>query len=531
MDELIGEFLSETFESLDVIDSELVKFEADPTDRATLDNIFRLLHTIKGTCGFLGLERLEAIAHAGETLLGKFRDGDLVADSSAVTLVLQSLDRIKEILTAIEQTGAEPAGEDGDLITRLEIMSEGGADPEAAAPPPAPEPEIEPEPAPVMEASTPEADEPVAGFDADLGRELRPGEVSLADLEAAFMNTPGPEEEETPEAAAIEADDELDEIETAPPPAAPAAAETAGQPAQSGGAPRASATIRVSVDVLENLMTTVSELVLARNQMHQIVRGVEDSALKTPLQRLSSVTAELQDGVMKTRMQPVGDAWKKLPRIVRDAQQDLGKKIKLIQEGEDTELDRQVLELIKDPLTHMIRNSCDHGLETPEKRAAAGKSETGTIKLAAYHEGGAIIIKIIDDGAGIDPDRQATIFERFEREFRIFERSRRRRGQAAARGQRAGQPRVGAGIGSGRWRDPVRGPGLDRHMGGAAGTAGGAAAAGGGSGRRCLPGAAHRIDASQRPPGTTILEYRSYLARSPDWFRQALTYAHARSHS
>ncbi|MEQ8404977.1 MAG: hybrid sensor histidine kinase/response regulator [Oceanicaulis sp.] len=411
MDELIGEFLSETFESLDVIDSELVKFEADPTDRATLDNIFRLLHTIKGTCGFLGLERLEAVAHAGETLLGKFRDGDLVADSSAVTLVLQSLDRIKEILTGIEQTGTEPAGEDSDLIKRLEILSEGGADPEAAAPPP---PAPEPEPEPVLEAGAPDAVEPAEGFDVDLGRELRPGEVSLADLEAAFMNTPGPDEDETSDA--VLADDELDDVEAAPVPAAPTAAETAATPATpatSGGAPRASATIRVNVDVLENLMTTVSELVLARNQMHQIVRGVEDSALKTPLQRLSSVTAELQDGVMKTRMQPVGDAWKKLPRIVRDAQQDLGKKIKLVQEGEDTELDRQVLELIKDPLTHMIRNSCDHGLEAPEKRAAAGKSETGTIKLAAYHEGGAIIIKIIDDGAGIDPAKiRAKVLEK-----------------------------------------------------------------------------------------------------------------------
>jgi two-component system chemotaxis sensor kinase CheA len=192
----------------------------------------------------------------------------------------------------------------------------------------------------------------------------------------------------------------------------PAPAEAA-RPAASGGPARTSATIRVSVDVLENLMTTVSELVLARNQMHQIVRGVEDSALKTPLQRLSSVTAELQEGVMKTRMQPVGDAWKKLPRIVRDATQDLGKKIKLIQEGEDTELDRQVLELIKDPLTHMIRNSCDHGLETPDKRAAAGKSETGTIKLSAYHEGGAIIIKLVDDGAGIDPAKiRAKVLEK-----------------------------------------------------------------------------------------------------------------------
>jgi two-component system chemotaxis sensor kinase CheA len=416
MDELIGEFLSETFESLDVIDSELVKFEADPTDRATLDNIFRLLHTIKGTCGFLALERLEAVAHAGETLLGKFRDGDLVADSSAVTLVLESLDRIKEILTGIEATGTEPAGEDSELIKRLEILSEGGAIAQAATPAPepeaepefvAPEPEPEPEPEPVANASH--------GFDADLGRELRLGEVSLADLEAAFMNTPGPEEDEAPEAAAELEDEELD----APAPgAAPAAANMpapaeAARPAASGGPARTSATIRVSVDVLENLMTTVSELVLARNQMHQIVRGVEDSALKTPLQRLSSVTAELQEGVMKTRMQPVGDAWKKLPRIVRDATQDLGKKIKLIQEGEDTELDRQVLELIKDPLTHMIRNSCDHGLETPDKRAAAGKSETGTIKLSAYHEGGAIIIKLVDDGAGIDPAKiRAKVLEK-----------------------------------------------------------------------------------------------------------------------
>ena len=149
-------------------------------------------------------------------------------------------------------------------------------------------------------------------------------------------------------------------------------------------------------------MTTVSELVLARNQLHQIVRDSDDSALKTPLQRLSSVTAELQDGVMKTRMQPVGDAWRKLPRIVRDVSQEVGKKIRLVQEGEDTELDRQVLELIRDPLTHMIRNSCDHGLETPEERVAAGKSEMGTVKLSAYHEGGAIIMKITDDGRGLN---------------------------------------------------------------------------------------------------------------------------------
>ncbi|XBQ16494.1 MAG: chemotaxis protein CheA [Oceanicaulis sp.] len=415
MDELIGEFLSETAESLDVIDSELVKFEADPTDRATLDNIFRLLHTIKGTCGFLGLVRLEAVAHAGETLLGKFRDGDLIADSAAVTVVLKSLDRIKEILDGLEQTGAELEGDDSDLISQLEALSMGEtiAAPAASAPEPAPAPEPEPEPE-IEAVAESEADPDAEGaFDADLGRALRPGEVSLADLEAAFMNTPGPEESEIADADEADAEDDEPDTIAAAPSAKPAAANADAAKPASGGAPRSTATIRVSVDVLENLMTTVSELVLARNQMHQIVRGVEDSALKTPLQRLSSVTAELQDGVMKTRMQPVGDAWKKLPRIVRDASQDLGKKIKLIQEGEETELDRQVLELIKDPLTHMIRNSCDHGIEGPDARKAAGKAEHGTIRLSAYHEGGAIIIKIADDGAGLNPEKiRAKVLEK-----------------------------------------------------------------------------------------------------------------------
>jgi two-component system, chemotaxis family, sensor kinase CheA len=164
-------------------------------------------------------------------------------------------------------------------------------------------------------------------------------------------------------------------------------------------------TIRVNVDVLETLMTMVSELVLTRNQLLQMVRNSTDSEFKAPLQRLSAVTSELQDSVMKTRMQPIGTAWKKLPRIVRDAARDLGKKIDLLMDGEATELDRQVLELIKDPLTHMIRNSCDHGLEAPSARAAAGKSETGIIRLNAYHEGGHIVIEVSDDGAGLNTAR------------------------------------------------------------------------------------------------------------------------------
>lgn len=379
MDDLLSEFLTETAESLDVIDTELVRFESQPEDAATLNNIFRLVHTIKGTCGFIGLPRLESIAHAGETLLGKFRDGALPVTPDAVTLVLASIDRIKLILAHLAAEQVEPPGDDRDLIAQLEHAAEGGL--AAAAPPPPPKP------APVVVVA-PEPPEGEGRWDADQGRFLRPGEVSLADLEAAFNATEGPVPVEVkPAAASVAAiaamPDHDDEKKSALGPS----------------------TIRVNVDVLESLMTMVSELVLTRNQLLQILRNSTDSEFKAPLQRLSGVTAELQECVMKTRMQPIGSAWKKLPRIVRDASNDLHKKIDLVMEGEATELDRQVLELIKDPLTHMIRNSCDHGVETIEQRLAAGKSENGTIKLRAYHEGGHILIEVSDDGAGLNTDR------------------------------------------------------------------------------------------------------------------------------
>ncbi|OKO66979.1 chemotaxis protein CheA, partial [Bradyrhizobium sp. NAS96.2] len=167
----------------------------------------------------------------------------------------------------------------------------------------------------------------------------------------------------------------------------------------------ANQSIRVNVDTLEHLMTMVSELVLTRNQLLEISRRNEDTEFKVPLQRLSNVTAELQEGVMKTRMQPIGNAWQKLPRIVRDLSGELGKQIELEMHGADTELDRQVLDLIKDPLTHMVRNSADHGLETTAERLAAGKGEQGTIRLSAYHEGGHIIICIADNGRGLNTER------------------------------------------------------------------------------------------------------------------------------
>lgn len=161
-------------------------------------------------------------------------------------------------------------------------------------------------------------------------------------------------------------------------------------------------TIRVNVDTIEHLMTMVSELVLTRNQLLEIARRHEDSGYKVPLQRLSHVTAELQEGVMKTRMQPIGNAWQKLPRVVRDLSAELGKGIDLVMSGAETELDRQVLDVIKDPLTHMVRNSADHGIESTNERLKAGKPARGSIRLSAYHEGGTITIEIADDGKGLD---------------------------------------------------------------------------------------------------------------------------------
>ncbi len=392
MDDLLREFLTETNESLDVVDNQLVKFEQDPNNAKILDNIFRLVHTIKGTCGFLGLPRLEALAHAAETLMGKFRDG-MPVTGQAVTLILTTIDRLKDILGQLEANQAEPEGTDEDLIDLLHHMAEHGA-------------EIPADEAPIA-AAAPE-EKPAAAASADttsgslvvqtLERALRPGEVSLDDLEKAFRET---------------------ETEAAPAPkpvvATPAPAAAIAKPAPRKTAVEieavnesdkvANQSIRVNVDTLEHLMTMVSELVLTRNQLLEIGRRHEDSDFKVPLQRLSNVTAELQEGVMKTRMQPIGNAWQKLPRIVRDLAGELGKQIDLEMHGADTELDRQVLDLIKDPLTHMVRNSADHGLERPDERAKAGKPEQGTIRLSAYHEGGHIIICIADNGRGLNTER------------------------------------------------------------------------------------------------------------------------------
>lgn len=415
MDDLLSEFITETSESLMVLDSELVKFEQDPNDTEILSNIFRLMHTIKGTCGFLGLPRLEKVAHAGENVLGKFREGTLEVTPQAVTLILHAIDTIKELLQTLEETEAEPDGNDQELIDQLNAMAEGRAV-ETAAPAAAPEPVAEAAPAPSSGPITNDQGFPVAA-------EL------LAEVEqavAAGVTAPSQAEIEAQMKAEMEAEKAASAPATPEPPAptpqVPAAPKEAPKPAakkeepKKAAAPKeasvASQTIRVNVELLENLMTLVSELVLTRNQLLQMVRGSDDSVFKVPLQRLSHITSDLQEGVMKTRMQPIGNAWAKLPRIVRDLSVESNKKIDLQMIGAETELDRQVLELIKDPLTHMVRNSADHGLEQPSERVEIGKPQVGTITLNAFHEGGHIIIEITDDGKGLNTDRiKAKIIE------------------------------------------------------------------------------------------------------------------------
>ena len=375
MDDLLSEFLTETSENISVLDVELVKLEQNPNDPELLGNIFRLVHTIKGTCGFLGLPRLESVAHAGENVLGKVRDGELEVTAEAVSLVLAALDRIKMLLAALEQTEAEPEGDDKELIARLNALADsaGGAAPKPAE-------------APVAEESVAQvAPEPAA----EPAVEAMPEVAKAAEpAPPAVEVQPEPEAEAPPPAKAK--------------PATPEAAKPEGaKKDEAKDSAVAAHSIRVNVDLLENLMTMVSELVLTRNQLLQILRNQKESDFGGPLQRLNHITSELQEGVMKTRMQPIGNAWAKLPRLVRDLALELDKKIDLEMLGADTELDRQVLELIKDPLTHMVRNSADHGVETPKVRKAAGKPETGKITLNAYHEGGHIIIEIKDNGAGL----------------------------------------------------------------------------------------------------------------------------------
>jgi len=375
-DDIVKEFLVESYENLDRLDRDLITLEKSPNDREVLGSIFRTIHTIKGTSGFLDFDKLGAVAHVGENLLGQLRDGELRLNLEITTALLATVDAVRQMLSSIEATGAEGERDDRALIARLTMLqqqqvSEAPAAPEGAAA------------AELMDRAA-------------AARELK--EAAVAAGKTQSMPAPP--------------------IETAAEPASPASAprvppDGAGQSRQAQPAPAPNAhgqsasdrTIRLDVALLDQLMNLVGELVLARNQILQFANRTEESGLLATSQRLNLITSELQEGVMKTRMQPIGNIWNKLPRTVRDLALDCGKRVRVEMEGEETELDKTLIEAIKDPLTHLVRNSVDHGIERPEVRQAAGKPPEGRLSLRAFHEGGQVNIEISDDGAGLDQER------------------------------------------------------------------------------------------------------------------------------
>ncbi|MDW8373713.1 MAG: chemotaxis protein CheA [Planctomycetota bacterium] len=332
LNDLVKEFLVESSENLDRLDQEFLQLEQDPGNRELLASIFRTIHTVKGTSGFFGFERLQRVAHAGENLLAKLRDGVLELDDARSDALLRTVDAIRAILAEIERTGSEGSQEYAELIAELEALT------------------------------------------------AQPGAVVAVNRPATAILQPTPEAK--PATSAISAQ-----------PRTQAQTQTVALTEQS---------LRVDVRVLDRLMNLVGELVLTRNQILQHL-GHSQGALAAIGKRLDGITSQLQEEVMKTRMQPIEAVWGKLPRVVRDLARQLGKQVRLEMEGKETELDRSIIESIRDPLTHMVRNAIDHGIETPEQRRAAGKPAEGCLLLRAYHEGGKVTLEVRDDGRGIDP--------------------------------------------------------------------------------------------------------------------------------
>ncbi len=333
LQEAAKEFLIESHENLDQLDVDLVGLEQSAAPIEALGRIFRTLHTIKGSCSFLGFPHLEAVAHAGEDLLGKLRDGKLALGPAITSALLRMVDAIRKALASIESTGHDGEGYDPELIDLLKRLAAG---PTLTAPALAP------------------------------GRSLAAAEVVVA-------------------AEPAEGD-----------------GETAAHPE---GSAVYDASVRIQVELLDKLMAIAGEIVLARNQILQYSLRHGDPSFQNTCRQLNLITTELQEHVMKTRLQPLVNVWNRFPRLVRDTALACGKKARLETEGSETELDKTLIEAIRDPLTHLVRNAIDHGIEPPAQRLAAGKSAEGRVRLRAYHEGGQVNVEVSDDGSGMDPER------------------------------------------------------------------------------------------------------------------------------
>lgn len=395
---LVNEFLVESYENLDQLDRDLVTLEQDPAAKSTLASIFRTIHTIKGTCGFFGFSKLETVTHVGENLLSRLRDGKLQLTAERTTGLLALVDAVRQMLGNIENTRAEGAGDYAPLIARLTALNQDDPAATPAATTVSTQPAVQ---TTVQTGALVEANAGLAEPELVLSAESAPLVVAVSTTTPAITSVSAPVTIPTigPASVGAPTPSNVEAVST----------ETAKEEALAAnvlhGPSVADNSIRVDVGLLDVLMNLVGELVLARNQLLQYAALQTDAGFTTTTQRLNLITMELQEGVMKTRLQPIGNIWNKFPRVVRDLAVACGKKIAIEITGKETEMDKTIIEAIKDPLTHLVRNAADHGIELPETRVQRGKSAEGHIYLRAYHESGQVNIEISDDGGGIDPEK------------------------------------------------------------------------------------------------------------------------------
>lgn len=422
--EIIAEFLVESHENLDQLDRDLVELEREPGSRDLLSSVFRTIHTIKGTSGFLAFNRLEALTHVGENLLSRLRDGEMEMTGPVTESLLSMVDTVRALLNSVEATGKDTAA-DVDVETVVAALRDVLEGKPGVGEGPSGEPEV-PESAataivepdePVAEAEVVADVEVVADIDIDVVAETETDVDVVAETEADHQAST--DLIELAELASIDLPEPpklLGEILVehgivTPEEIESALAEQVVAPRDGADAKRGvvDSSVRVDVDLLDSLVQLVGELVLTRNQVLQRTEDQDDVELVRAAQRLDLVASELQEGIMKTRMQPIGQVWSKMPRVVRDLAVQLGREVDLQMEGHDTELDRSLLEALKGPLTHLVRNALDHGIETPADRVAAGKPAKGRLSLRSFHESGQVVVEISDDGKGIDPDTIARV--------------------------------------------------------------------------------------------------------------------------
>jgi two-component system chemotaxis sensor kinase CheA len=390
-DGILREFLAESLENVEQVERDLVALERDPGDSKRIATLFRAVHSIKGTCGFFGLTKLAAVTHAGEDLLGRLRGGELALTPEIANALLALVDAVRAILSSIEATQGEGDDAYEALIERLRRLETGAGAPgltlpdglaagaTSASPTTTPSP-----PPPAASIGRVPVDGGLFAPLIESGR-LDPKAIDRA-VEQQRLGDPRRLGEILVEHGALAPRDIVDALLARSEAAALSLTESS---------------VRIEVQLLDRLMNLVGELVLARNQLLLEVASAELGDLPATAQRLNHVTTELQERIMKTRMQPIGTLWNKLPRLVRDVAGACDKRVRLDLEGTETELDRTILDAIRDPLTHLVRNAIDHGIESPAVRAAGGKPEEGRLLVRAFHEGGKVHVEVSDDGAGL----------------------------------------------------------------------------------------------------------------------------------